>query len=377
MPAPVYLDLSELVANPLRSGIQRIEREAIRHWPGSAPLLPCLVDGHGQLLRLPEAVLDVLCAEDNGAEATRVAERTVLAGHVAGAEPLPDGAVKRLLNLELFFAPVRAAAYGRLAAAGVRTLWYLYDFLPFLRPDLFPQGTTRHCMHFLRGLRAASSVAFLSEQTRQDYARRVARLPSVDGAGPVLLPGADGLQLERQSFASGRRDFVAIGTVEPRKNPEALLAAFESLWDAGMPARLIVAGRISPQATAARDFFARHAGNPWLVVMEQPADEALRAVLRQARAVIMPSEAEGFGLPPYEAVHAGIPAIASARLPSAALLPVGVRLLERMDPPSIAAAVASLLDDQTAGRLWTEAAGARLPTWAEFGRALSGWAQAA
>ena len=89
----------------------------------------------------------------------------------------------------------------------------------------------------------------------------------------------------------------------------------------------------------------------------------------------MPSEAEGFGLPPYEAVYAGIPAIASARLPSAALLPTGVKLLDRMDPLSIADAVMSLLDDETARQLWAEAAQVRLPSWAEFGHALGEWAQ--
>jgi glycosyltransferase involved in cell wall biosynthesis len=378
MPTPVHLDLSELVANPVHSGIQRIEREAIRHWPGPAPLVPCFIDGQGQLLRLPKAVLDVLCSEDNdGSGAARAEESRALADLVALAEPLAADAVRRLLNLELFFAPARAAAHVRLAAAGVRVLWYLYDFLPFLRPDLFPQGTTRNCMHFLRGLRAASCLAFLSEQTRRDYAFRVARESSSGGMGPVLLPGADGLRLERQYFSSDRSDFVAIGTVEPRKNTYALLAAFESLWSAETAARLIVAGRISPDATAAHDFFLRHAGNPRLVVMQQPTDETLRAVLRRARAVIMPSEAEGFGLPPYEAVHAGIPAIASARLPSTALLSGGIRLLERMDPSSIAGAVVSLLNDKTADRLWTEAADVRLPTWSAFGSALGDWAQAA
>jgi glycosyltransferase involved in cell wall biosynthesis len=375
MSAFVHLDLSELVANPLRSGIQRVEREAIRHWPGPAQLLPCCIDGRGRLLRLPSAVLDVLCAEDDGTTAARDKERRTLAKLLAAAKPIPTGQVQRLLNLELFFDPVRATAHLRFATAGARVIWYLYDFLPFLRPHLFSSGTTRHCMHFLRGLRAASSIAFLSEQTRQDYMQRVARVPLSTRNGPVLLPGADGLQLEPQIFSPGRLDFVAIGTVEPRKNPQALLVAFELLWKAGIAARLTVAGRIASDATDARAFFARHANNPNLVVMEQPPDETLRTMLRGARAVVMPSEEEGFGLPPYEALSSGIPAIASSYLPSMALLSGGAILLERMDAPSIAAAVTSLLDDAAAARLWTEAARVRLPTWAAFGRALGEWVQ--
>ena len=141
--------------------------------------------------------------------------------------------------------------------------------------------------------------------------------------------------------------------------------------------RLIVAGRMSPEAKEAHAIFARHAGNPNFMVLEQPADEKQRALLRSARAVVMPSEAEGFGLPPYEALHSGIPAIASARLPSAALLTGGAMLLERMDAPSIAGAVTALLDDTTAAKLWNEAADVCLPTWAAFGQALANWAQEA
>jgi glycosyltransferase involved in cell wall biosynthesis len=91
----------------------------------------------------------------------------------------------------------------------------------------------------------------------------------------------------------------------------------------------------------------------------------------------MPSEVEGFGLPPYEALHAGIPSIASAALPIAALLRDGAVLLQRMDEDSIAAAVRMLLDDTEAPKLWQSAALAHLPTWAEFGRKLADWTHTA
>src|SRR5262249_34393638 len=140
---------------------------------------------------------------------------------------------------------------------------------------------------------------------------------------------------------------------------------------------LVVAGRISPDAEDARAFFVQHAGHARLTLLDQPSDETLRQVLRTARALVMPSEVEGFGLPPYEALRAGIPSIASAVLPSAALLRGRAVLLQRMEQESIAAAVRTLLDDTEAARLWQKAALARLPTWAEFGLALAGWAHAA
>jgi glycosyltransferase involved in cell wall biosynthesis len=257
-------------------------------------------------------------------------------------------------------------------------VWYIYDFLPYLRPELFSAGVTRHCMHYLRALRGIGGrLAFLSQATRSDYVARIAHGRPASDDLPVIDPGADGLGLERQVFTPARRDFIAIGTVEPRKNPGALLRAFEQLWNDGVPAHLVVAGRISPDATEAHAFFARYAGTPHLTVLAEPSDETLRRRLRAARAVVMPSEAEGFGLPPYEALHAGIPAIASASLPSAALMTAGALLLDRMDAAAIAGAVRRLIDDAEATRLWSAASTVALPRWADFGRRLGDWAQAA
>ena len=368
----VHVDLSELVRAPLRSGIQRIEREAIRHWPGPAALVPCMVGADGSWRRLPDSCLEILCGDASPEAVTQEAER--LTDCIAASTPLPDGQIARLLNLELFYGVERAEAHLRLAAAGTPVLWYVYDFIPFLRPDLFPQGTTRQCMHYLRGLLGIGErLAFLSQATRQDHARRIGRA-AVDDM-PIISPGADGLGLERQTFDPSRRDFVALGTVEPRKNPDALLRAFESLWQSGVEAPLIVAGRIDSGAAYANWFFAHHRGNPLLRVLEQPSDAAVRELLRGARALVMPSEAEGFGLPPYEAAHCGIPAIASAMLPCAPLIANGATLLPRMDQAAIADAVRGMMDDARAAAMWRAASNLTLPGWRDFGASLGGWAQ--
>src|SRR4029079_14578729 len=57
----LFLDITELVANPLRTGIQRVEREIIRHWPGPCRLVPRrLYAPSQQFVRLPDAVFDIL-----------------------------------------------------------------------------------------------------------------------------------------------------------------------------------------------------------------------------------------------------------------------------------------------------------------------------
>ena len=372
---PIHIDLTEIVQNSLRSGIQRVEREAIRHWDGPKPI-PCLVDATGRLVRLNPIVLDILTDESDGSPAAHAVERTRLATLARDGIPLADTNIGRLLNLELYYDTTRADAHLRMAAQGVRVMYYLYDFLPFLRPELFPPGTTQNCMHFLRGVRSAGDhVAFLSPHTRDDFVRRIARRAPPPEGWPLLSPGADGLALERQSFRPDRHRFVSIGTVEPRKNTDAMLNAFVSLWERGIDAELTIAGRIASDGTRLREVAARYGGR--CILLEQPSDEMLRRVLRQARAVIMPSEAEGFGLPPYEALHAGIAAIASATLPSSSLMTAGAMLLEKMDTVSIAEAVQAMLVDSVAISFWDGAATLVLPSWRDFGRELAAWARSA
>ena len=372
--APVshlLLDVTSIVDAPFRSGIQRVEREVMRLWPGPDELVPVTLSARGDWRLLPPEVLTVL-SEPPGALGTAFEDdRARLAPLVAASKRLPNDARHRMINLELFYEVHRADAYIRLCKAGCDVRWLVYDFLPMLSPELFPQGTTGRCMHYIRALAHVPRTAFISTQTRDEYVRVVrGRIQP----GPVLPLGADGLGLEFQSFTPSRLDFVLLGSIEPRKNPDRVMEAFRLLWAQGHPARLILAGRIDPSVRTMVERFMAEAG-PRATLLDHPSDTALRAALRTARAVINGSEAEGFGLPPYEAVFSGIPCVAAASLPSVQLMPpFGHIALTEISPETIAAAVTTLLDDDQAARVWQATRTITLPTWKDFAVALAAWA---
>ena len=355
----VHLDLSQLIADPAHTGIQRAERELIRHWPGPAPLIPCRFDPrHGEFRELPESLLQAAIAGgERGIEP-----------HLYAGPKLPLGA--RLLCLELFNDPARSQAYTDLE--DVEAAWFVHDFLPWLRPDWFAPGGPRGLMPYLRALRAVPKVAFNSEQTRLGYERIVRRAAS----GPVIALGGDGLGLERQPFSPERRGFAFLGTLEPRKNGALVLRAFERLWREGGDTSLTVIGKAHEHGLEEQAILARLAGEPRLHVLTRALDSDVRAARRETRALVFPSEGEGYGLPPVEALHTGIPVIAAASLPSLHGLPPSGQV--RLDPVSAATlldALRRLLDDEEAQRLWDEVAELRVPTWRGFAEGVAAWVQ--
>jgi glycosyltransferase involved in cell wall biosynthesis len=165
---------------------------------------------------------------------------------------------------------------------------------------------------------------------------------------PSWIPGP----LDRRPSGSPGH-FLFMGTLEPRKNVPALLAAYRML---------ITRQRCSPplvlagQVTQAAEPWVEEAQAPPLkgrVLVEGYVSDARRAELYAgALALVLPSLDEGFGLPALEAMALGIPVVASnvGALPEvvgdAALL---------VDPGDVAGLAAALervhAEPELAGRL--------------------------
>lgn len=108
--------------------------------------------------------------------------------------------------------------------------------------------------------------------------------------------------------------FVALGTIEPRKNHQLLLQVWRRwIAEQGMAAaRLVVLGRRGWENQAVFNALDRGAGlSGHVVECGGLSDAEVGAVLRGAAAVLSPSFAEGYGLPVAEALAAGTPVLAS------------------------------------------------------------------
>jgi glycosyltransferase involved in cell wall biosynthesis len=107
--------------------------------------------------------------------------------------------------------------------------------------------------------------------------------------------------------------FVVLGTIEPRKNHLLLLNLWTRLASVvAEPPRLLVIGARGWENEQVVDLLERSRRLRGLVEEHNGLSDAeVGALLCDARALLLPSFAEGFGLPLAEALASGIPVICS------------------------------------------------------------------
>jgi alpha-1,2-rhamnosyltransferase len=234
-----------------------------------------------------------------------------------------------LLLADGFWKDGLAEAVAKARCAGARAVWLAHDALPFNAPELFRPDFVRRFEETFRALAAeADALLTFSEVARREVEGVLGALPDVGRALPsaVVRPGAD-LDVRPQEGDADRRAlaraldlpdagdaplFACVATLEPRKNHGFLLDAFERVWSAGGAARLLLLG---DPGWECQDLLARLSAHPELerrLFVRHRADDVLLArVYAAASALVYVSKVEGFGLPIVEALHAGLPVLAS------------------------------------------------------------------
>ena len=174
---------------------------------------------------------------------------------------------------------------------------------------------------FPRALDRASHVIVDSEFTRQEIIEVFGTRPDTITTAP--LAAREGFRPREQEECApvlaelglGFRRFVlGVGTLEPRKNLEAIVHAYSAMPESyrrTYPLVLVGAkGWLTSGLEAAlRPLVDQGHARPRGYV----SDQALATLYSSAHVLVYPSLYEGFGLPPLEAMASGTPVIASAR----------------------------------------------------------------
>jgi glycosyltransferase involved in cell wall biosynthesis len=198
-----------------------------------------------------------------------------------------------------------------------------------------------------RALRRARRILTPSQSTRQ----RLLDLLELDanavdvapwGVDERFSPGpADRASLDRLGVDGPY--VLAVGTLEPRKNLEGALEAFERLVRDGAEHQLVVAGA---RGWREDELMARLRASPASArvrVLGRVEEEALVALYRGADCLVYPSRYEGFGFPPLEALACGTPVVCAHTTSLPEVVGDAAVMVELEDPEALRRALADLL----------------------------------
>lgn len=373
----VFVDITEFMSRPLKSGIQRVVRQIIRCWPKHLEARFVSFDPGTQTLRsVPRKALEfaVRVANLDGASDSFIESEM---RYFISSKERAEIAIKSgdsILVPEVFYDQDRVRYYHWIRTAGVAAVYFLvFDFVPWLRPDVVRLGAGAPIMPYLRLIMTSRWTAFISTSVRDEFVGRIRRGGRFDAAGPVIRLGGDGLPLERQFFDPSRSSVVCLGAFDGKKGQELVFRAFKNLADR-RNCRLVFLGHVPPSPAPWLSELLSYSGDDVRVV-NSPSDAAVADYLRGARATVFVSQNEGFGLPAIESLYCGIPVLAHENLPALSGLPaVGQIRIKDASIGHIQTAFRQLLDGPAVERLWKDAAGLNVRTWRDFTGDLASWA---
>ncbi len=205
-------------------------------------------------------------------------------------------------------------------ARGILTV---HDLAFLMRPECADEHLRAYLEEVVpRSVERADFIIADSENTRNDLVVLLGVNPSSVAVVPggveerfkrVTDPGL--LARARRKLGVGDAPFIlAIGVIEPRKNLNRLMDAFENLKERGTVPdnlKLVLAGG---KGWLFDGIYEHHAASPVRDDILLPGfvpDELLPAIYSAADVLAFPSLYEGFGLPILEAMACGTPVVAS------------------------------------------------------------------
>ena len=226
----------------------------------------------------------------------------------------------------------------------------VHDLTPVRLPELCTPDTLELPGLLRRALARGAFVhtpsAFVAAEVVEHLGAPPERVQAVPHGVPGLAHLAAADPAAGRRLAGAERYVLALGTVEPRKDLPTLVRAFDVVAGSDPDVALVVAGPdgwgVGAFAAAVAEL--RHGARLRRLGYVDGADKA--ALVAGAAVFAYPSLNEGFGLPPLEAMAAGVPVVATAAGALPEVLGDAARLVPPGDVTALAAALAEVAADE-------------------------------
>lgn len=378
----VGMDLEQFLDDPFGSGIQRVLQQLAIHWPSSEVLALFVVPEEDHFVILNRDQASAILSLPFALTRSEVEERGLTA-HVREAFDLLDvsrrTAGELIETLDVWCLPEVSylpSVLDRFEDFGERmpTVMIGFDTLPMTQARNYriPPRAAADASRYFRILARAGGILCISNFAQDSIIDRLRRDPELPIA--VAHPGGDHLDPAEASEASRRTGpvhFLRLGTMEARKRPREVTAAFQSVRREGLDIRLTFVGSPSTSDLGINDEISRAmASDAAISWVTDASDQDVRRLIDEAD-VFLSFGIEGFGIPAVEAVRRGTPVLFGGIQPAAqALVHVGAFDIGGDDSESIARAFRQYAQLSEVQMLKRSVEPLRVPRWSDFAGAL-------
>lgn len=205
-------------------------------------------------------------------------------------------------------------------------------------------------------LKRSSVVVTLSENTQNDVkqyadiddARTSTIYSGISEVFTIINKEDSRLQAVKQKYNLPHSFIFFLGTIEPRKNIEGLIKAFEIVKSKKCPdLKLVIAGGRGWKADPVYEAANKSSFVKDIIFLDYVEAGDKVYLYNLATLFVYPSFYEGFGFPPLEAMASGTPTIVSATSSLPEVVGEGAVMIDPYNPMSIASAISEVLNDDS------------------------------
>jgi len=320
------IDISRLLwrswQGRLLTGIDRVTFEYVKHFgPRSSAIIQ--VRGHARVLSYARSqrVFSILQGASNDSVISDSWARNALLREIAPGLIWPSrtNEIRGRLGIYPGHTGLESPDLIRwIIESGQRPVYFLHDLIPCSHPEYCRPGVAAIHAQRVRHMLATAHAIIVNSKFTQDALSEFARAEKLRQPPVKIAWLGSGIGVNQSIDQPAPRFdqpyFVMLGTIEPRKNHLRILEIWRDWTQHTSTPRphLLIIGQRGWECENVINMLDRCTSiRPWVHELGRCSDAELNDYLRHARALLLPSFVEGFGMPVIEALANGLPVIAS------------------------------------------------------------------
>lgn len=252
--------------------------------------------------------------------------------------------------VDLYWAPT-SYIVPALISKSIKTIITIHDLVAFLFPNRHnKKAVILEKIFIQRALKKCTRVLAVSENTKKDVIERFKYDPSkievihCAASKDFQVLAQEDLHQFAKDTNLPTKFFLAVGTIEPRKNYASLIRAFAQLVEKDPDIHLVIVGGKGWQYQDVEAQIRKNYLGKKVHMLGYLSGNSLVKLYNLAQALVFPSLYEGFGIPPLEAMQCGCPVICSNKASLPEVVGEAAILVDPKDHNQIAQAMLEIGD---------------------------------